>query len=372
MLEQFSAAIDKLYSAATDRRRWPDALASIEDLTGSAGAVIGFVPKGEGFTGFNLAGRFTDEQCAIYSATYQPICRRTRYMIEHPEFDAIYDSLLISESEMNRDPVYDWFGQHGLRYFVGGSLPATSQFNVVWSLQRSSEQGHAQRKDIELFRALAPHVARAITLADHLDTLRSYNQFTSNILEMLPQSVFALDEGGRLLFANGSARALLSLRDGLSVDSGHLVTAAISEQRLLDALFHDAVAGLGQANSGWARISRPSGRPSYAVFASALRGAGEELTATRASVLVVVHEMGGKLQPDADMLRSVYALTDAEARLASAIGGGHSLESAAASLHIRPSTARTHLKAVFRKAGVNRQQDLVRMLARLSIGKPAT
>ena len=71
------------------------------------------------------------------------------------------------------------------------------------------------------------------------------------------------------------------------------------------------------------------------------------------------------------MLASLYGLTDAEARLAGALSGGHSLESAAALLRIQPSTARAHLKAVFRKVGVNRQQDLVRLLASLSTAVPA-
>jgi DNA-binding CsgD family transcriptional regulator len=59
-------------------------------------------------------------------------------------------------------------------------------------------------------------------------------------------------------------------------------------------------------------------------------------------------------------------LTNAEARLASALSVGHSLESASALLGIRTATARTELKAVFHKTGVSRQQDLVRLLTSLS------
>jgi DNA-binding CsgD family transcriptional regulator len=62
----------------------------------------------------------------------------------------------------------------------------------------------------------------------------------------------------------------------------------------------------------------------------------------------------------------LYDLTDTEARLASAIGAGHSLESAAASLKMQIGTAQSHLKSVFPKVGVNRQQDLVRLLTSLS------
>ena len=56
----------------------------------------------------------------------------------------------------------------------------------------------------------------------------------------------------------------------------------------------------------------------------------------------------------------------AEARLAVALAGGHSLQSAAQLLQVSPETVRFHLKNLFRKLGVNRQQDLVRMLLELS------
>lgn len=371
MLERFSSTIDMLYAAATNARCWPAALASIEDLTASAGAVVGFIPKAEGGCGFNLAGRFTDEQCAIYSSTYQPICRRTRYMIEHPELDVIYDSLLISEREMDSDPVYDWFGRHDLRYFVGTSLQETREYRVVCSLQRSRSQGHVQAPDIELFRLLTPHLARAINLADELGTLRSHNRFCSAMLEAMPQAVFALDDQATLLFANVKARQLFASRDGLQISTGQIMTAAPDEQRLLDQAIQGALKPHDGHSTCWIRISRPSGRSPYAVFVSPLHVAENELTAAVAKVLVVVHDPASQRPARSDMLTSLYGLTETEARLASALSGGHSVESAAALLRIQPSTARAHLKAVFRKVGVNRQQDLVRLLAFLSTTVPA-
>jgi len=77
VIDAFGSTIEKVYSAAVGGTPWEEALHAI-DLTGSVGAVIGFVPASEGQNAFNLAGRFTAEQCATYSELYQPICRRTR------------------------------------------------------------------------------------------------------------------------------------------------------------------------------------------------------------------------------------------------------------------------------------------------------
>lgn len=368
MLDRLGSTIDKIYAAATDGARWGEALASIEDLTGSAGAVVGFIPKQEADCGFNLAGRFTEEQCAIYSSTYQPICRRTRYMIDHPELDVIHDSLLITEREMDRDPVYDWFGQHDLRYFVGTSLPATGRYQVVCSLQRSRGQGHVEAGDVDLFKLLKPHLARAVFLADQLGTLRTRQRFSLAVIEALPQAVLALDGQGRLLFANPAGHQLLVAADGIAIRGGRVVTAAPRDQRLLDNAMSRAIGDLALPAGGWAKISRPSGCLPYVAFVAPLHGAeqDQQMTEAAARLLVIVHDPGVAPLADTAMLTSVYELTEMQARLASALSGGHSVESAAALLRIQPSTARAHLKAVFRKVGVNRQQDLVRVLASLA------
>jgi len=365
MLDQYDLAIGKIYAAATDSSRWEEALHSIEDLTGSVGAVIGFVPK-SGPLGFNLAGRFTLEQCATYTTEFQPICRRTRHMIEHPEIQVHYDRMLITDREMDLDPVYEWFGQHGLRYFVGAALPETRHYHPIFTLQRSPAQGHVEPHDIGLFERLVPHVGRALALADQLGILRSYDQFSSAIIEKLPHAIFALDGSGRLMFANGVGQNMLGFSDGLTDEAGHLQTSLRQEQATLDSLIRCAIAPLDCKTNGWMRISRPSGRLPYAVFVSPLTALEGEPLSAAAKVLVVVHDTGAQHGADLEMLAMVYGLTETEARLAAALSTGHSIESAASLLSMQPATARAHLKAIFPKLGVHRQQDLTRLLAFLS------
>ena len=117
MLDEFSATIDKLYAAASGHCRWRDALVAIEDLTGSAGAVIDLIPKSDMVRGKTLAGSFTEENCAEYARDYQAICPRIRHAVEHPGSDTQFDYLFMTETAMDRDPVYAWFGKHGLRYY---------------------------------------------------------------------------------------------------------------------------------------------------------------------------------------------------------------------------------------------------------------
>lgn len=371
LIDQLSATIEKIYAAAADGSRWGEAFSAVERLTDCAGVVVNLVAKEGAIESRTLFGprvleHTSSSEVEDYDRDLLPICPRVAAGIAHPNVPYLCDYMIISESGMDRDPVYDWYNRHGLRYFVGSTLGETSRHRLMWSVQRTPHQGHAQDDDIRLFELLKPHVARSLILADQLGTLRSQHRFTSAIIEALPQAVFALDANGTLLFANALGRDLLSDADGISVTLGRLQTVLPRDQALLDSMIRGAIVPLSGSSSGWVSISRRSRRLAYALFVAPLHGAEEELTAAAAKVLVIVHDPAAHRCADQHMLTSLYGLTDAEARLASALSGGHSLESAAALLRIQPSTSRAHLKAVFRKVGVNRQQDLVRLLSALS------
>lgn len=370
MLEQFSKTVDLVYSAAAGASRWQDALVAIEDLTGCTGAVMDLIPRSPFIQGKTLAGSFSEENCAEYARDYQAICPRIRYAVEHPRGGTQFDYLFMTEAGMDRDPVYAWFGSHGLRYYLGSPVAQTPNYSAFVSLQRTPRQGHADAEDVRLFDMLKAHVARAASLADQLGTLHCYKRFSSAMLEALPQAVFALDANGILLFANGSGVRLLARSDGLGLRGGRLHTALSGEQQVLDSMIRGAASLLGGTGRAWGRVARPSGRMPYALFVAPLNVPDDELTAANAKVLVLVHDTAEHRCAQAEMLTGIYGLTGAEARLASALSGGHSIESAAAMLHMQPATARSHLKAVFRKTGVNRQQDLVRLLTALSSLSP--
>ena len=63
--------------------------------------------------------------------------------------------------------------------------------------------------------------------------------------------------------------------------------------------------------------------------------------------------------PQADVLKTRFGLSPAEARLAALLFGGASLRSCAKALGIQYETARSYLKSVFRKTKTHRQTDLI-------------
>lgn len=377
MLDAFNAVIEQIYSAAAGSARWDEALHAIEDLTGSAGAVVHLIDRHNPADSTMLLSRriqnhYDAADLEEWARDLMPLCPRLAAGVAHPDAPIVFDYMIMTEAEMDRDPVYDWYRRHGLRYFVGSPLGESQRYKLMWSLQRTPAQGHIEQCDAERFAMIKPHVERAMKLSEELGTLRSYQRFSAAMIDALPQAIFALNRSGRLLFANCAGQSLLARADGVVDVDGHLKVSFAPEQRAIDDLIRRANDPLGRVSAGWTRISKPSGGLPLAVFVSPLVVSEDALLADQAKVLVVAYDTGNMHSVDLPMLKSVYGLTDTESRLSVALCQGHSLESAACEMAITPATARTHLKAIFSKLGVHRQQDLTRLLAFLSTIRPGT
>lgn len=79
--------------------------------------------------------------------------------------------------------------------------------------------------------------------------------------------------------------------------------------------------------------------------------------------LVVIVDPEQRSLPTARTLQAGFDLTQAEARLAVALGSGSDLHTEALKLGVSPETMRKHLKSIFAKTGVRRQSELVATLA---------
>lgn len=363
LLDHFSKTLESVYAAAAEPALWSNALKSIEDLTGSAGAVLGFEPKAGG-TGFVLSGRFTQEQCLTYAQEYAPTCRRLAMAKARPDIRYGYDDLVASDEELDRDPVYNWLERvNGVRYYLGSRLPDVGDYHVNTSIQRTRAQGHVQQADLDLYARLVPHLGQALTLSNAIGTLTSQHQVGLQLLQSMPHGILVLDAAQRLLFANAAAEATFAANDGLTVVRGRLVSARGETTQRLNRLLTLASAG---QSGGWLRLEKSSCRRPYSVFVAPCVTENIQLTSVRPAVMVALFDPDRQSSLKIDTLQALYDLSPKESEVALLISEGVDAAAAAAQLGISYETIRAHLKSIFRKMEVGRQQDLVSLLASLS------
>jgi DNA-binding CsgD family transcriptional regulator len=89
-----------------------------------------------------------------------------------------------------------------------------------------------------------------------------------------------------------------------------------------------------------------------------------------ASCVVVITTVSRARIAAAEVLRGLFDLTPAEARVARGIAAGKTVRDLAAEAGLAPGTVRQQLKSVFSKMGVSRQADLVALLAGCGLSFP--
>jgi DNA-binding CsgD family transcriptional regulator len=110
-------------------------------------------------------------------------------------------------------------------------------------------------------------------------------------------------------------------------------------------------------------FGKTTGEGSYQLGMRRLKMPGERGSlATRRVIAVFIYDTGKRMALSIEGLRSLYDLTEAEARVCDLLYQSRNLPEAAKILGISINTAKTHLNRSFRKVGVQSQAELVRRL----------
>lgn len=210
-------------------------------------------------------------------------------------------------------------------------------------------------------KAELPPTARLTRKTEHL-LMHAEGMLTA--FEHMGCGALLLDSSGLVKKMNCAAKSHLGC--GISLTNGKLTVSHQTSQRDLDHLIRSATTRGGELGHEHTAVAlqRPSGRPLVAQIVPA-RTQPPEPPSRPWPVLVLI-DIDSAHRPSEAVLRSAFALTPAEGRLAAGLAGGRDLRDVAMRLGIRLGTARVHLSNVFAKTGTRSQQELAVLLERLA------
>ena len=210
------------------------------------------------------------------------------------------------------------------------------------------------------------HMRYALQLKQDADAHQVIQRGAMEALNHLAVGVAMVDSRGEIAATNGAAERMLAQGDGLDFDLGQIEVC-------VDGCRGSLRTALGRLE--WCRqnpgadcpalfaVNRPSRARPYAILVSPFHVAGERSIGEPLYHLVFLFDPDQSLcGHSVDFLKRYYDLTPAEARLAKLIAEGERLDGIAERLGISVHTARTHLKRVFEKTGVERQAELVQLM----------
>jgi DNA-binding CsgD family transcriptional regulator len=169
-----------------------------------------------------------------------------------------------------------------------------------------------------------------------------------------------------IILTNAVADGILNTGRGLQIVRGRLSAERRADHDVLAARIRDCARKQGpeESHEAWPPLAIEQDGAEHPITVLVRPGPPfAPLTAPLIRTAIVVLRDPARrdfVQPAA--LERLFHLTPAEARLASLLANGVSVEDAAVQLGVTRNTVRTQLQAVFAKTRTNRQGDLIRLI----------
>ncbi len=214
----------------------------------------------------------------------------------------------------------------------------------------------AARAALPRMEVLRPHLARALTLTAQLRQSHARG---------VVQGLAAAGIGAAVVGADGRLRAA---NEDFAAWFGGEIQDLSGRIRLSDKAANSQLT-LALSAKALSRSFpvRGAGGAIAALHAVLLRGRSRDVFESDGFALLIARP-GNRAIPTAELLRLLFDLTPAEARLARLIAQGRTIAEAALACGVQTNTARTQLKAIYAKTGFVRQSDLAVALASLGTG----
>ncbi len=354
--------IDSIYEASAVPERWPGVL---ERISRRVDAVLGSVYVAQPNGTFRWIG--TERATSLFNEflSLEPRLEPVRIVrAAELEHDGFYTDLDFNDPAIFEHPVYTQFlypRNYGWHAAANFDLPTGETVSV--GFERYKDRGAFEPSAINSLNALRPHLGRSAIMAAQLGLARAKGMTAALDTVGIPGAV--LKRNGKLLVANGLFQRLLP------------EVVLDSEQRLAladpcaDAILSDSIARLGTANAQGQSRSIPlaarEGRPPMIFHIMPVRGAARDIF-TDGLALLMVTPIDRAAVPSADVLRVLFDLTPAEARVARGIAQAKTVDAVALESGVSRETVRTQLASVMAKTGMTRQAELVALLGGKAVG----
>lgn len=216
--------------------------------------------------------------------------------------------------------------------------------------------------EIALATRLAPHFKRVRALNREYLDLKARHGAMLTVFDQVPIGILFVTRDARIVARNKRAKKILDTCAGLCEVNGCVSARkpvdAERLRQLIDAA--DITAGRGDGLFTLTLAVEASAVQSVLVVPYAVGFGTHDARAVSTVLLIASPQDCPDISEDA--LAALFGLTKKEARLAKQVASGKTLASCEKAFYVARDTLKSQLQSIFRKTGVTRQIELVRLI----------
>ena len=370
--ERVLELVGRCYEAALEPDGWPAVAEAVTDALGASSGQLAFRDLEHPEASRLVPARLESSWLEAYRTHYAQEDLWLQRGIARAEIGKSYRGTdLVPDAELLRHAFYqDFLRPQDIRHCLTAGVASAGGLVVTASFYTGVHREAFGSEAAALFDLLRVHLGRATRLGLALEAAGARGRAIEETVELLELGVALLDAAGRVVLMNRYARELVGARDGLALWGEELRPGRADERAAFAALVAGALTAterVGPEPGGALAVRRLSASRPYALVVTPLARHALASGPREARVAVLMTDPERRAGAPAAALARLLGLTPAEARLARLVALGHSPREAAEALAITESTARSHLKRIFAKAGVRSQSELVRRIASSAI-----
>lgn len=364
--------IEKLYMTVVDDGDVRPFLAELAQAFGASLASLATMDGASRHDSLRVSSAVDPQQTArtvpgYYAARspFRPV------MLREENYGRIMTSSdMVSREQRARDVfINEFLKPEGHEYLLTGIFGQSDGRHNYVVLNRGGAAGEFEEEEVMGLQELVPHLRTMLRLRNKMMTRERHIDFTRRMADHRGDGMVLLDRRGVVHSMNAHAEALLAEADGLNLNSCRLGAAlpeddSSLQQAIQMMLQGDAVGHRLPATS--LMVRRPSGAQPWRlhIMPLSLRKlvfAGDEIEL--AVQIVGPSVTGTDIDPG---LADQFGLSSAELRVMTHLVAGVSPKKIADMLGNSVNTIKVHRRNLYRKLGVSRHFDLVRMAGKQS------
>lgn len=237
------------------------------------------------------------------------------------------------------------------------------ELNLLGPAAAAPSQAATQEED-DLEQTVMRHTFLALQIAGKVEDLRKQGWAAEAGLGRLAIGMVLIDRNKQATPMNEEARTILAKGD-LELRNGRLTTADKRARTQLDRLLDGLTAEGGDQLTGGGVTIRRMNEYALQIWGVPLRHEERSLLGPGeppCGILFVIDPDRAPATPT-HLLMEAFGLTRAETTLTLALLLGETVDEYCERTGISRNTARTHMRAIFDKLGINKQTELMRVLS---------